>query len=87
LSETWFKRGLWLVALVFDGFFDPLRRPDRGGSARYRWIASRQAIVSLLRYLEKQRAAEQLSSSERQQELGYDAALDSAYPRDACSVP
>lgn len=55
--------------------------PSYGGYVRYlvgivlTAIIGRQAIVSLSRYLEKQRAAEQLSSSERQQELGYDAAL------------
>lgn len=56
--------------------------PSYGGYVRYlvgialTALIGRQAIVSLSRYLEKQRAAEQLSSSERQQELGYDAALN-----------
>ena len=56
--------------------------PSYGGYVRYlvgivlTVLIGRQAIVSLSRYLEKQRAAEQLSSSERQQELGYDAALN-----------
>lgn len=55
--------------------------PSYGGYVRYlvgivlTVLIGRQAIVSLSRYLEKQRAAEQLSSSERQRELGYDAAL------------
>jgi phosphate starvation-inducible membrane PsiE len=56
--------------------------PSYGGYVRYlvgialTALIGRQAIVSLSRYLEKQRAAELLSSSERQQELGYDAALN-----------
>ena len=55
--------------------------PSYGGYVRYlvgiviTALVGRQAIVSLSRYLEKQKAAEQLPSNQRQQELGYDSAL------------
>lgn len=56
--------------------------PSYGGYVRYMVgivitaLVGRQAIVSLSRYLEKQKAAELLPSTERQKDLGYDSALN-----------
>lgn len=55
--------------------------PSYGGYVRYlvgialTALIGRQAIVSLSRYLEKQKAAELLPNTERQKDLGYDSAL------------
>ena len=55
--------------------------PSYGGYVRYlvgivvTVIAGRQAIVALNRYLERQRAAEQLPDVQRREELSYDTAL------------
>lgn len=55
--------------------------PSYGGYVRYvvgivvTVIVGRQAIVSLNRYLERQRAAEQLPDAQRRVELSYDTAL------------
>lgn len=55
--------------------------PSYGGYVRYlvgialTALIGRQAIVSLSRYLEKQKAAELLPNNERQKDLGYDSAL------------
>jgi predicted RNA-binding Zn-ribbon protein involved in translation (DUF1610 family) len=55
--------------------------PSYGGYVRYivgivvTVLVGRQAIVSLNRYLEKQRAAEQLPDAKRREELSYDTAL------------
>ncbi|MBX7229274.1 MAG: serine endopeptidase [Burkholderiaceae bacterium] len=55
--------------------------PSYGGYVRYivgiaiTILIGRQAIVSLNRYLEKQKLAEQLPDSQRREELSYDTAL------------
>ena len=55
--------------------------PSYGGYVRYvvgivlTVLAGRQAIVSLNRYLEKQKLAEQLPDAQRRDELSYDTAL------------
>ncbi len=55
--------------------------PSYGGYVRYivgiivTVVVGRQAIVSLNRYLEKQRLAEQLPDAQRREELSYDTAL------------
>ncbi len=55
--------------------------PSYGGYVRYlvgivvTALIGRQAIVSLNRYLEKQKLAEQLPSAQRREELSYDTAL------------
>ena len=55
--------------------------PSYGGYVRYvvgivvTVLVGRQAIVSLNRYLEKQRLAEQLPDAQRREELSYDTAL------------
>lgn len=55
--------------------------PSYGGYVRYvvgivlTVLAGRQAIVSLNRYLEKQKLAEQLPNAQRRDELSYDTAL------------
>ncbi len=55
--------------------------PSYGGYVRYivgivvTALVGRQAIVSLNRYLEKQKLAEQLPSAQRREELSYDTAL------------
>ncbi len=55
--------------------------PSYGGYVRYivgivvTVLVGRQAIVSLNRYLERQRAAEQLPDAQRREELSYDTAL------------
>jgi hypothetical protein len=55
--------------------------PSYGGYVRYivgivvTVLVGRQAILSLNRYLEKQRLAEQLPSAQRRDELSYDTAL------------
>ena len=55
--------------------------PSYGGYVRYivgiviTVLVGRQAIVALNRYLEKQRAAEQLPDAKRREELSYDTAL------------
>ena len=55
--------------------------PSYGGYVRYivgiivTLLVGRQAILSLNRYLEKQRLAEQLPSAQRREELSYDTAL------------
>ena len=55
--------------------------PSYGGYVRYvvgiglTVLVGRQAIVSLNRYLEKQKLAEQLPDAQRRQELSYDTAL------------
>ena len=55
--------------------------PSYGGYVRYivgiivTIVVGRQAIVSLNRYLEKQRLAEQLPDAQRREELSYDTAL------------
>lgn len=55
--------------------------PSYGGYVRYivgiviTVLVGRQAIVALDRYLEKQRAAEQLPDAKRREELSYDTAL------------
>lgn len=55
--------------------------PSYGGYVRYivgiviTALVGRQAIVALNRYLEKQRAAEQLPDARRREELSYDTAL------------
>ncbi|OYY86423.1 MAG: serine endopeptidase, partial [Polaromonas sp. 28-63-22] len=55
--------------------------PSYGGYVRYivgivvTVLVGRQAILSLNRYLEKQKLAEQLPSAQRRDELSYDTAL------------
>jgi hypothetical protein len=55
--------------------------PSYGGYVRYivgivvTALVGRQAIVSLNRYLERQKAAEQLPDAQRREELSYDTAL------------
>lgn len=55
--------------------------PSYGGYVRYivgiivTVVVGRQAIVSLNRYLEKQKLAEQLPDAQRREELSYDTAL------------
>jgi predicted RNA-binding Zn-ribbon protein involved in translation (DUF1610 family) len=55
--------------------------PSYGGYVRYlvgiviTVLVGRQAIVALNRYLEKQRAAEQMPDAKRREELSYDTAL------------
>ncbi|MES2189729.1 MAG: serine endopeptidase [Pseudomonadota bacterium] len=55
--------------------------PSYGGYVRYivgiivTMVVGRQAIVSLNRYLEKQKLAEQLPDAQRREELSYDTAL------------
>ena len=55
--------------------------PSYGGYVRYivgiivTALVGRQAIISLNRYLEKQRLAEQLPDAQRREELSYDTAL------------
>lgn len=55
--------------------------PSYGGYVRYivgiivTLLVGRQAILSLNRYLEKQKLAEQLPSAQRREELSYDTAL------------
>ena len=55
--------------------------PSYGGYVRYivgivvTVLVGRQAIVSLNRYLERQRAAEQMPGAQRREELSYDTAL------------
>jgi len=55
--------------------------PSYGGYVRYivgivvTVLVGRQAIVSLNRYLERQRAAEQMPDAQRREELSYDTAL------------
>ena len=55
--------------------------PSYGGYVRYivgvivTVVVGRQAIVSLNRYLEKQRLAEQLPDAQRREEMSYDTAL------------
>lgn len=55
--------------------------PSYGGYVRYvvgivlTVLVGRQAIIALNRYLERQKAAEQLPSAQRREELSYDTAL------------
>jgi len=55
--------------------------PSYGGYVRYivgivlTVLVGRQAIVALNRYLERQKAAEQLPDAQRREELSYDTAL------------
>ncbi len=55
--------------------------PSYGGYVRYivgivvTVVAGRQAIIALNRYLERQKAAEQLPDAQRREELSYDTAL------------
>lgn len=67
---------------VFVFFFELVPYlPSYGGYVRYivgivlTFLVGRQAIVSLNRFLEKQRLAEQKSEGERRQELSYDLAM------------
>lgn len=67
---------------VFVFFFELVPYlPSYGGYVRYTvgilltFLVGRQAILSLNRFLEKQRLAEQKSEGERRQELSYDQAM------------
>ncbi|MDQ9171855.1 serine endopeptidase [Oxalobacteraceae bacterium R-40] len=67
---------------VFVFFFELVPYlPSYGGYVRYvvgiilTFLVGRQAILSLNRFLEKQRLAEQKSEGERRQELSYDLAM------------
>jgi predicted RNA-binding Zn-ribbon protein involved in translation (DUF1610 family) len=81
-SSWWpFVWGFALFALF--AFFVELvpYLPSYGGYVRYivgivvTVLVGRQAIVSLNRYLERQRAAEQMPDAQRREELSYDTAL------------
>jgi hypothetical protein len=68
---------------VFVFFFELVPYlPSYGGYVRYivgivlTFLVGRQAILSLNRFLEKQRLAEQKSEGERRQELSYDLAMN-----------
>jgi hypothetical protein len=75
---------------VFVFFFELVPYlPSYGGYVRYivgiilTFLVGRQAILSLNRFLEKQRLAEQKSEGERRQELSYDLAM-SRLAKNAC---
>jgi predicted RNA-binding Zn-ribbon protein involved in translation (DUF1610 family) len=82
-ASTWWPFVWGFILFALFTFFVELvpYLPSYGGYVRYSVgvvitvLVGRQAIVALNRYLEKQRAAEQLPDARRKQELDYDTAL------------
>ncbi|HEY8050415.1 MAG TPA: zinc ribbon domain-containing protein [Ramlibacter sp.] len=82
-GSTWWPFVWGFILFALFTFFVELvpYLPSYGGYVRYTVgivvtvLVGRQAIVALNRYLERQRAAEQLPDAKRKQELGYDTAL------------
>jgi predicted RNA-binding Zn-ribbon protein involved in translation (DUF1610 family) len=82
-KSTWWPFVWGFVIFAVFVFFVELvpYLPSYGGYVRYvvgiivTVLVGRQAILSLNRYLEKQKAAEQLPDVQRREELGYDTAL------------
>ena len=80
---TWWPFVWGFIFFALFAFFVELvpYLPSYGGYVRYvvgivvTVLVGRQAIVALNRYLERQRAAEQLPDAQRREELSYDTAL------------
>ncbi len=80
---TWWPFVWGFIFFALFAFFVELvpYLPSYGGYVRYlvgillTVVAGRQAIVSLQRYLERQKAAEALPDTQRRESLGYDTAL------------
>ena len=81
--STWWPFVWGFVLFALFAFFVELvpYLPSYGGYVRYivgiivTVVVGRQAIVALNRYLERQKAAEQLPDAQRREELSYDTAL------------
>ena len=82
-KSTWWPFVWGFILFAVFAFFVELvpYLPSYGGYVRYvvgivlTVLVGRQAIVSLNRYLEKQKLAEQLPDAQRREELSYDTAL------------
>ncbi len=82
-KTTWWPFVWGFIMFALFAFFVELvpYLPSYGGYVRYivgivvTVVVGRQAIVSLNRYLEKQKLAEQLPDAQRREELSYDTAL------------
>ena len=82
-KTTWWPFVWGFIFFALFAFFVELvpYLPSYGGYVRYvagivvTVLVGRQAIVSLNRYLEKQKLAEQLPDAQRREELSYDTAL------------
>ena len=82
-KTTWWPFVWGFIFFAVFAFFVELvpYLPSYGGYVRYvvgivvTVLVGRQAIVSLNRYLEKQKLAEQLPDAQRREELSYDTAL------------
>jgi len=82
-QSTWWPFVWGFVFFALFAFFVELvpYLPSYGGYVRYvvgiivTVVVGRQAIVALNRYLERQKAAEQLPDAQRREELSYDTAL------------
>jgi hypothetical protein len=82
-KSTWWPFVWGFILFALFAFFVELvpYLPSYGGYVRYivgiliTVLVGRQAIVSLNRYLEKQKLAEQLPDAQRREELSYDTAL------------
>jgi hypothetical protein len=81
--STWWPFVWGFVMFALFAFFVELvpYLPSYGGYVRYvvgiivTVVVGRQAIIALNRYLERQKAAEQLPDAQRREELSYDTAL------------
>ena len=81
--STWWPFVWGFIFFALFAFFVELvpYLPSYGGYVRYivgivvTVLVGRQAILALNRYLERQRAAEQLPDAQRREELSYDTAL------------
>ena len=91
-SKTTYWPFVWgFIIFALFAFFVELvpYLPSYGGYVRYvvgivvTVLVGRQAIVSLNRYLEKQKLAEQLPDAQRREELSYDTAL-TRLSKDVC---
>lgn len=82
-KSTWWPFVWGFILFALFAFFVELvpYLPSYGGYVRYvvgivlTVLVGRQAIVSLNRYLERQKLAEQLPDAQRREELSYDTAL------------
>ncbi|WP_332775643.1 zinc ribbon domain-containing protein [Polaromonas sp.] len=82
-KSTWWPFVWGFIIFALFAFFVELvpYLPSYGGYVRYivgivvTALVGRQAIVSLNRYLERQKLAEQLPDAQRREELSYDVAL------------
>ncbi|MEO7400786.1 MAG: serine endopeptidase [Polaromonas sp.] len=82
-KSTWWPFVWGFIIFALFAFFVELvpYLPSYGGYVRYvvgivlTVLVGRQAIVSLNRYLERQKLAEQLPDAQRREELSYDTAL------------